>query len=186
VTPDRCSIDVTATVACAKVPVPVSGGLTFASISAGLYHTCALTAAGRAYCWGTVGTIYSEADGTYVPSPENSYGSAPSLVSGDLVFASLSSSSTAGSACGVTSANVVYCWGGYSGQVGGQSKTSTLEPKRVAGGLAFSKVAMGGAHSCGITTAVVMYCWGDNFAGQLGVGNNASAGSLLPIRVSGQ
>jgi alpha-tubulin suppressor-like RCC1 family protein len=178
VSPGRCRVDATTTVACAKSPVAVSGELVFASISAGLFHTCALTSAGRAYCWGVVGTAYSEPDETWLPSQKNSYGPVPAPVSGDLVFVSLSSSPTAGAACGVTAANVAYCWGG--------SETNTLEPTRVPGGLAFSQVGMGGAHACGLTTAEVMYCWGDNFAGQLGVGNNASAGSSLPIRVSGQ
>ena len=102
------------------------------------------------------------------------------------MFASLSTSPTAGAACGVTVANVAYCWGGYTGQVGGITQTSTLVPTRVATSLAFSSVAAGGAHACGMTTDAIVYCWGDNFMGQLGVGNNASAGSVAPIRVSGQ
>jgi hypothetical protein len=34
------------------VPVPVSGGLRFASLTARANHTCGVTAAGEAYCWG--------------------------------------------------------------------------------------------------------------------------------------
>ena len=33
-------------------PVPVSGGLTFATVSAGNLHTCGVTTQGAAYCWG--------------------------------------------------------------------------------------------------------------------------------------
>ncbi len=33
-------------------PGAVSGGLTFFSVSAGLDHSCGVTASGAAYCWG--------------------------------------------------------------------------------------------------------------------------------------
>jgi alpha-tubulin suppressor-like RCC1 family protein len=34
------------------IPVRVAGSQRFARISAGLEHTCAVTATGRGYCWG--------------------------------------------------------------------------------------------------------------------------------------
>src|SRR5262245_31341175 len=35
-----------------RMPVAVSGGLTFASISSGSFHTCGVTTSGAIYCWG--------------------------------------------------------------------------------------------------------------------------------------
>jgi hypothetical protein len=37
---------------CSTRPLPVSGGLTFASVHPGSIYTCGLTPAGAAYCWG--------------------------------------------------------------------------------------------------------------------------------------
>src|SRR5207245_2678380 len=38
---------------CSTIPLPVDGGLTFQSVSAGIYHTCGVTTNGAAYCWGS-------------------------------------------------------------------------------------------------------------------------------------
>jgi alpha-tubulin suppressor-like RCC1 family protein/uncharacterized protein YjdB len=52
--PDHCWVDATPTpyFPCSTRPVAVSGGLTFASISAGDEHTCGVTTSGVTYCWG--------------------------------------------------------------------------------------------------------------------------------------
>jgi alpha-tubulin suppressor-like RCC1 family protein len=34
-------------------PVAVSGGITFGSLTAGVFHSCGLTSGGAAYCWGS-------------------------------------------------------------------------------------------------------------------------------------
>jgi alpha-tubulin suppressor-like RCC1 family protein len=158
---------------CVKAPTRVSGQLTFGSLTAGWQHTCGLTPAGRAYCWGDylfAGTI----------------GSVPRPVGADLVFTSLSSGSASSHTCGVTAANVAYCWGrNDKGQLGDGSTNSRLTPVRVDGGHAFAAVTAGDEHTCGITVAGVVYCWGNNVLGQLGVGI-ASAGSVRPVKVSGQ
>ncbi len=41
---------------CSMVPVAVSGGLAFTTVSAGGKHTCGLTTAGVVYCWGANGS----------------------------------------------------------------------------------------------------------------------------------
>lgn len=66
------------------VPLLVDGGLTFIHLSTFEDHTCGVTGAGAAYCWGQndrgqLGTTTNS--GTFTPTP------APQPVSGGLVFA---------------------------------------------------------------------------------------------------
>jgi hypothetical protein len=87
--------------------------------------------------------------------------------------------------CGVTTANVGYCWGHNSvGQDGNNNTTQQTSPALVSGGLTWSSITEGGGVSCGVTTTNVGYCWGSASGGQLG-DNNAVTNEKVPTAVSG-
>src|SRR5437870_2330872 len=64
-------------------PAVVSGGLTFAVVSPGTGHTCGLTSAGAAYCWGD-NSSGELGTGTTANS------TTPAAVSGGLTFTTVS------------------------------------------------------------------------------------------------
>ena len=53
----------------------------------------------------------------------------------------------------------------------------------VLGGLTFTAVSTGVAHTCGLTTSGAAYCWGYNNRGQLGDGTTTNRTS--PVAVVG-
>jgi alpha-tubulin suppressor-like RCC1 family protein len=168
----------TGTLALDSVPVLVSGGLNFASISAGANQSCGVTTSHSAYCWG-INDNGELGNGTTAPSL------APGPVNGALSFTSISAGF--GHTCGVTTDHAVYCWGANdSGQVGNGTRTRSLTPALVSGSgttLLVASVAAGGGFTCGLTTGNAVYCWGDNQGGQLG--NGTTVTSSTPVLVSG-
>jgi alpha-tubulin suppressor-like RCC1 family protein len=162
-----------------SAPAPVSGVVVFASLSAGLgSHTCGLTSAGSAFCWGA-NAFGALGDGTT--------GSkfTPVAVTGGIVFAQIIAGGFIGHTCGVTGSGKAYCWGENEvGAIGDGTLLDPLAPSAVAGGHSFSSLDAGFRHTCGRTTAGTLYCWGSNGAGQLGV--NSVAMQIAPARVVGQ
>jgi hypothetical protein len=156
-------------------PVPVVGGLSFSSITTGLYHTCGL-AGEEAYCWGlnTEGALGSGAGyntGT------------PTAVDGGLRFATLDGGAFHN--CGTTLAGAAYCWGNNrNGQLGDGTRVSRATPVAVLGGVRFRSISAGADHTCALSVDGVVYCWGENESGQLGDGSTSDA--LTPVRVAYQ
>ncbi len=88
------------------VPQPVAGGHTFASISAGHRHGCALTPQGEAYCWGL--NAWGQL-GLPREAGEEGIVDSPTPVDTDLRFLSIQAGATF--TCGITMARELVCWG---------------------------------------------------------------------------
>jgi alpha-tubulin suppressor-like RCC1 family protein len=133
-------------------------------VTTGLSHTCGITVAGGAKCWG-----YND----YGQLGNNT--NARSYVLGDVVGL------TSGVAeiepgvwhtCAVTTAGGVKCWGrGDYGQLGENSTRTVYTPVDVSGLTSgVIDIASGYLHSCAVTAGGGVKCWGDNQNGQIGDG----------------
>jgi alpha-tubulin suppressor-like RCC1 family protein len=162
--PETCPLSTGYLAPCATVPVAVTGDLSFTSLSVGGSHSCGITAAGAAYCWGH--NFYGQLGLGSTAGPDECPRSdiaeiapcstIPVRVSGGLTFTSLSAGGTRTG--GVTTSGSAYCWG--SGILGDGSTDIAAHPAPVlvAGGLSFASVSAGTYHTCGITTAHAAYC----------------------------
>lgn len=157
-----------------SLPVPVAGGLTFTQISAGYFHTCALTEGGAVYCWG------NGASGALGNGSTTSSSTPVAVDGGPLIFAAISAGS--GYTCGVTNTGAGYCWGsGTDGKLGTGSTQQSTTPAPVADGHIFTAIAAGLRHTCGVTAGGSALCWGNGPDGELGNGSTTNRYVATPV-----
>lgn len=162
------------------------------SLVTGAQHTCVLSTAGDAYCWG------SNAFGQLGNGGATGTGARQLkmvLVSGGRKFDRLAAGDF--HTCGIERVTGdAYCWGRNNvGQLGDGGTTQRATPVKVTrpadatAGQRFIQLSLGEFHSCGVlgtsfgtgtlAPTGTAYCWGDNEYGQLGDG--ARSGNLAPV-----
>jgi alpha-tubulin suppressor-like RCC1 family protein len=160
---------------------PPSGGTqpVYASVSAGMLHSCGITTSSQIFCWGQLAGV------TYgLPSEV--------AMQNGATWSTLSQGGTANHVCATNSAILAMCWGdGSSGQLGNNLSGAGLKSsmpgivKNSSGG-AFSpalvSMATGEVHTCGLTASGNAFCWGHNYEGELG--NSSQIASNTPVAAS--
>lgn len=173
---------------CSERPLPVAGGLSFASLTAGTQNTCGLTAAGEAFCWGYsgmgqlgIGTDVTP-DVCQINEVQAPCSAGPRPVAGGLRLAVLDGRGD--TVCGLTADGQAYCWGrNNTGQLGtgtvtgpescrgGGGTACSTRPVAAAGALRFASIATPlvrrvsihlppPAGACGVAADGSTHCWG--------------------------
>jgi alpha-tubulin suppressor-like RCC1 family protein len=159
------------------VPVDVAGmNRDVLAVSAGGEHTCGITKAGAAKCWGrnSFGTL---GNGTTIDS------AVPADVTGlgsDVVAISAFGEHT----CAIANGGVVKCWGFNRYGLGDGTSIESNVPVDVTGlDNDVKAISVGVGHACAIIKTGTVRCWGVNGAGQLG--NGTTIDSAVPVDVTG-
>jgi alpha-tubulin suppressor-like RCC1 family protein len=158
--------------------------LTFRQVSGGWTHACGVTTDNHAYCWGSNGNGQLGNGTNSGPEVCRSgvdwiCSRTPVLVAGGYSFRQVSAGFEF--SCGVTTRDVVLCWGhNQLGQLGNGTTTDRVRPVRITNQVRIRAVTTGFHHACAVSIGDIVYCWGGNESGQLGDGTTKDR--LMPTR----
>lgn len=143
------------------VPTRVASEERFVAISAGEEHTCALTAAGAAWCWG------AGADGR-LGTGASADAATPTAVATAVPFAHIAAGGQ--HTCALAANGELYCWGdNETGQLGtGEAGGFSAVPVPAESVVTFTSLAAGSSHACAVATGGRVHCWGRNARGEVG------------------
>ena len=156
-----------------EVPTLQSG---VASVSAGGFHTCAVTVSGGVRCWGS-NEFGQLGDGTnqdrLEPVPVAGLESGVVAVSAGLYHT-----------CALRTDGTVSCWGkNDNGEMGDGTTTQRPVPVAPTGldGLRVVQVQAGGGQTCAATADGGLWCWGQNLYFQVGDGTTTNQTSAVKV-----
>jgi alpha-tubulin suppressor-like RCC1 family protein len=153
-------------------------------------HTCALRASGVLKCWGR------NTSGQLGLGDTMGRGNGPGQMGQSLPAVNLGTGRTAKAIgagddfnCAILDDGTVKCWGGNaSGQLGQGDTTArggapsdmgdNLATVQLGTGRTAKVIAAGHSHACAILDDGSLKCWGDNGAGELGLGDTQSRGTM--------
>ena len=163
-------------------PVQVAGtAANWASVSAGVRHTCALKTTRRLYCWG------ADNNGRLGNGTISGDRPVPGQVAGGAT--DWASVTAGGHTCALKTSRRLYCWGGdLNGQLGnGGTTADQRSPVEVVGGATnWATVDVGAVNTCARKTIGRLYCWGADVSGQLGNGGTLpGTDQASPAQVAG-
>jgi alpha-tubulin suppressor-like RCC1 family protein len=168
----------------------VLSGKTVTQISAGFYHTCAITFDNVAACWGLGGNGQLGDNGTSNSSiPVAVIRTSPTAMSTTYTVRQISAGKY--HSC-VVADSTVFCWGNNNtyGRLGNNSTSQYAYPVRVYNGAGdavldgqqVNSISASSDHNC-VSANTQSYCWGNNDVyGKLG--NNSNGVSLIPVAVN--
>jgi alpha-tubulin suppressor-like RCC1 family protein len=164
----------------APVRANTSNGVT--AITAGNFHTCALSSSLE--CWGSdsAGQLGDGKSGTANDNP-NPHGV------GDLTNPVIPIAAGGSHSCAVSQSDGLhaYCWGANaSGQLGlgPNPQPDTTKPVRIDSELEMQKLALGGDHSCALLHDGTTMCWGRNDRGQTAATGRVSGPVNIPTPIT--
>ena len=158
---------------CSLSPQPVQPSAKFIAISSGSRHTCAITVAREAFCWGSneAGQV-----GDFAFT-----GPTLTKVPGSLGWAQISAGAT--HSCAVRTDGALFCWGANDrGQLGNGGFAGNGGMTRVPISAPVAYVSAGEQHTCARTTTGTAFCWGAVWTGrENGLEISRSQPTPLPV-----